>query len=151
MYKKLVKLTADGSFSEVDPIELERTALALKEYIETELSSEDDEYDIRGQVLPLCIGVLAGMLALPLDFYKMPLKYPDREGLLPEAFSKLWSNFQIAVTGIAEDLSEPVVIDGERYCERIFEEPGDWPEKMAKWRDDRRHETMGDRYVPITR
>lgn len=151
MYKKLVKLDQYGSFTEIDPIEVRRTALALRAYIENQLSPADDEYGIREQALPLCLGVLEGTLGLPLDFYQLPLKYPHHEGLLPEAFSKCWSLFCIAVTGIAERLSEPVEIEGEKYCERIFEEPGDWPDKMARWEDERRRERMGYEYVPITR
>lgn len=151
MYKKLVKLDKNGYFTEVDPIALRRSALALKEYIEREIRPEDDEYDIWGQALPLCEGVLNGTLPLPLDGDKEPLKYPFHEGMLPEGFSRPWSNFCIEVTGIAARLSEPVVIDGERYCERAFEEPGDWPEVVLRWKDERRRESMGANYVPVTR
>ena len=151
MYKKLVKLNQYGFFTEVDPIELERTAKALKAYLENDFPSEESAYDVRDAVLPLCVGVLEGTLPLPLDRYELPYRYPELEDVLPARLIKLYRGFRIAATGIAERLSEPVVIDGERYCERIFEEPGDWPDKVAKWEDDRRHETMGDRYVPITR
>lgn len=151
MYRKLVKLTQHGFFSEVDPIALNRAATALKEYIVNKVTPGNDPYDIKGQALPLCVGVLENRLALPLDFHSLPLRYPDREGLLPAEFSKLWGAFQIEVAGIADMLSEPVVIDGEKYCERMFEEPSDWPEKMAKWADERRRERMGAEYVPVTR
>ena len=151
MYKKLVKLDKNGYFTEVDPIALRRSALALKEYIEREIRPEDDEYDIWGQALPLCEGVLNGTLPLPLVFHDLPLKYPSREGLLPEGFNKPWAYFCVDATGGAERVSEPVIIDGERYCETEFEEPGDWPEVVLRHEDERRRESMGANYVPVTR
>lgn len=151
MYQKRVKLTQYGLFSEVDPIALHRTATALKAYIKSKLTPDNDPYDIKEQALPLCVGVLEHRLSLPLDFYSFPLKHPEREGFLPEDFVKPWKAFRIEATGIDEMLSEPVVIDGEKYCERIFEEPGDWPEKIGQWADERRRQRMGADYVPVTR
>jgi hypothetical protein len=37
------------------------------------------------------------------------------------------------------------------YCERISEEPGDWPERMALWENEHCRERMGNDYWPVTR
>jgi len=151
MRRKLIKLNEYGYFTEIDPIALRRCTLALKEYIDREIPPDRDKYDIRGQVLPLCQGVLDGSLPLPLDFHKLPLKYPDREGLLPDGFYKPWVFFSTYATGGVERLSEPILINGERYCEMEFEEAGDWPEVVLRREDERRRVTMGKDYVPVTR
>lgn len=56
MFSKRVKLDpANGwTFSEVDMIEVRRTATALKDHIVRCIDPDDDPYDIRSQVLPLC-------------------------------------------------------------------------------------------------
>ncbi len=128
MVRKLVKLDPNNgwNFTEVDPIALHRKALALKEYIESEVSSDDDEYDIRGQMLPLVNGALDGTMHFPLIYADLPLKYPSREGLLSRSFERLNASFYVAATGSSFEEDEEVVVDGERYGYMEFEGPGDW-------------------------
>lgn len=134
MYRKLVKLDpANGwSFSEVDMIRVRRAAAALKDYIERCIDPDDDPYEIRGQVLPLCEGALDGTLKLPLFFSDRPLRYPSREGWLPQSFEKYWSHFLVAATGAPMMTTERVTIDGEQYAPTSFEEPGDWPHAVEE-------------------
>lgn len=88
MYRKLVKLDPNNGwrFSEVGMIEVRRAAAALKDYLERCIDPDDDPYEIRDQVLPLCEGALDGTLKLPLNINDLPLEYPRREGLVPESF-----------------------------------------------------------------
>jgi hypothetical protein len=149
MYRKLVKLDpANGwCFSEVDMIEVRRAAAALKDYIERCIDPDDDPYEIRNQVLPLCEGALDGTLKLPLIFADRPLRYPSREGWLPESFEHYWSGFLVPATGSPKETTERVTIDGEQYAPTWFEEPGDWPheleklerERDAKWHRESKH------------
>jgi len=134
MRRKLVKLDPNngGRFSKVDPIALERYALALKQYVETQIAPDNDEYDIRDQVLPLCNGALDDTLKLPLRFADLPLKYPDREGLLPSKFSHLWSNFVVTATGSMLEPPQITIIDGDKYAYMDFEDSGDWPNVVAQ-------------------
>ncbi len=87
---------------------------------------------MRGQVPLLCDSILAGQIVLPIDYDALPLSYVSREGLLPEGFSRPWAKFIINVTVMLDRLSEPILIDGIRYCETEFEEPGDWPEVVLR-------------------
>lgn len=132
MKKKLVKLTQSGFFCEIDAIELARTSQKLKSYLLQSRPAVVDMPDLVDVVLPLCEAALNGTLALPVE-RGMPYGHPEVEALLPEEFLRFWRPFVIAATGISARLSEPQVIDGERYCERIFEEPGDWPDEVARW------------------
>lgn len=138
MQRKLVELTGDGSFSEVDPIEVERTARHLREYLMRPSVLQENPLGIVQEMRPLCEGCLRGVLELPLDFYGLPYQHPEVEALLPAEFLEVWRPFVIAATGISPRLSEPQVIDGERYCERVFEEPGDWPDEVTRWEAERR-------------
>jgi hypothetical protein len=153
MVRKLVKLDPNNgwNFTEVDPIALHRKALALKEYIESEVSSDDDEYDIRGQMLPLVNGALDGTMHFPIIYADLPLKYPSREGLLPREFERLRAFFNFTATGSSVEGTEEVVIDGERYGYMEFEEPGDWPDEVLRREDERRRSRMGVDYVPVSR
>lgn len=139
MYQKLVKLDPKNGWgsNEVDMVCVLRTAKALKGYIERCIDPDDDPYDIRGQVLPLCEGVLDGSLKLPLIFGELPLKYPSREGWLPDSFEHRWAAFTFPATGTLPEYLEPVVIDGEQYAPMYFEEPGDWPDVVEKYENDR--------------
>jgi hypothetical protein len=136
VYRKLVRLDPNngGRFSEVDLICVHRTAAALKGYIERCIDPDDDPYEIRGQVLPLCEGALDGSLKMPLDFSTdIPLKYPSREGWLPESFGEYFAKFCVPATGSRGlDIIEPVIKDGEKYAYMYFEEPGDWPEVVEQ-------------------
>lgn len=142
MYRKLVKLDPNNgwSFSEVDLVCVRRAAQALKDYIERCIDPDDDPYEIREQVLPLCEGTLDGSLKLPLVFADLPLKYPSREGLLPESFEHYWAEFCVPATGTPLETLEEYVKDGERHAYMEFEEPDDWPEvveQAARQREER--------------
>lgn len=149
MYRKLVKLDPNNGwrFSEVDVIEVRRSAAALKDYIERCIDPDDDPYEIREQVLPLCEGALDGTLKLPLSINDLPLEYPRREGLVPESFKHYWAEFAVPATGSPLETTERVTIDGEQYAPTWFEEPGDWPheleklerERDAKWHRESKH------------
>jgi len=130
MHRKLVKLDPNNGrrFSEVDPIALQREASALKRYIEESIHTNDDPYEIRRHVLPLCEGVLDETLQLPLKVTDIPLEYPDREGLLPNEFSHLWSNFLVRATGSMLEPPDIKIINGDEYADMDFEDPGDWPD-----------------------
>jgi hypothetical protein len=134
VYRKLVKLDpANGwRFSEVDMIRVRRAAAALKDYIERCIDPDDDPYEIRNQVLPLCEGAIDGTLNLPLNVMDIPLEYPSREGWLPQSFDKYWSRFLMPATGSPMVTTERVTVDGEQYAPTTFEEPGDWPEEVEK-------------------
>ncbi|WP_028455955.1 hypothetical protein [Chitinilyticum litopenaei] len=148
MYRKLIRLDANGNFTEVDPIACKRYAQQLKDFIEAEIPAGQDPHNVRGQVLPLCEVVLADQIRLPMDHDALPLAYASREGLLPEGFARPWAYFTVNVTGMLDRVSDPVVIDGVRYCETEFEEPGDWPDVVLRRWEERRREDMGDDYVP---
>jgi hypothetical protein len=145
MYRKLVRLDPDngGRFSEVDLICVRRAAAALKDYIERCIDPDDDPYEIRGQVLPLCEGALDGSLKMPLNFSTdIPLKYPSREGWLPESFKHYFAEFCVPATGQSIDVFEqPIVKGGEQYAYMYFEEPGDWPEAVEQYERE-----AGDRW-----
>jgi hypothetical protein len=148
MYRKLVKLDPDNgwSFSEVDLICVRRAAAALKDYMERCIDPDDDPYEIRDQVLPLCEGALDGTLKLPLVFADLPLKYPSREGLVPESFSHYWANFTVPATGSHLETPQEVLVDGERCAYMDFEEPGDWPEVVAECEKKRKETRWRDEY-----
>jgi hypothetical protein len=149
MYRKLVKLDPNNGwrFSEVDVIEVRRSAAALKDYIERCIDPDDDPYEIRNQVLPLCEGALDGTLNLPLNVMDIPLEYPSREGWLPRSFESYWAKFLVPATGSPRETTERATIDGEQYAPTYFEEPGDWPhevqrlvqERDARWHRESRH------------
>ncbi|MDR2031940.1 MAG: hypothetical protein LBP86_06755 [Azoarcus sp.] len=137
MYRKPVRRDPNngGRFSEVDLICVRRAAVALKDYIERCIDPDDDPYEIRGQVLPLCEGALDGSLKMPLNVITdIPLGYPSREGLLPESFEHYFAEFCVPATGtgMTVDILEPVIKDGEKYAYMYFEEPGDWPEVVEQ-------------------
>jgi len=144
MYKKLVKLDPSNGwrFSEVDPIALHRKTKALKEYVETCIDPANDPYEIRGQVLPLCNGILDGTLKLPLRIEDEPLGYPYIEGLLPREFEPLWAAFCVATKGTPLEEVEEVLKDGERYGYMEFEEPGDWPDVVKQHEEERKQKRM---------
>lgn len=139
MYQKLVKLDPKNGwrFSVVDPICVRRAAIALKDYIVRCIDPDDDPYEIRAQVLPLCEGALDGSLDLPLISAELPLTYASREGWLSDSFRHYWSEFVIPATGTPLETTERVTINGEQYAPMYFEEPGDWPDVVEKYENDR--------------
>ncbi|HEY5798649.1 MAG TPA: hypothetical protein VIT92_00435 [Burkholderiaceae bacterium] len=132
MIRKLVKLTADGYFSEIDPIAAKRYASNLKDYVDKHLCDENDEYNIRKQIKPLYEGVLNGKITSALTRDSLPLFGLQHEGLLPPGLSTVWSEFCCAVTGSPLDQVEEIVVDGEAFGYMDFEEKGDWPEVVLK-------------------
>jgi hypothetical protein len=82
----------------------------------------------------LCEDTLDGSLKMPLIFSELPLKYPSREGWLPQSFEHYWSNFCVSAIGNPLERIEYIHKDGERYGYMYFEEPGDWPEVVEQYR-----------------
>jgi hypothetical protein len=144
MYRKLVKLNLQsGGYSEVDPIRLRRAALTLKAYLD-KLDPAQDRYEIRDQVAPLVDAVLDGTASLPYDYDIFPLKYLNREGLLPREFTSLYASFTVTSTGSLLEKPNIVMVDGEQHIEMDFEEPGDWPEVVKKREQERREQLFND-------
>lgn len=75
--------------------------------------------------------------------------HPISEGLFPERTARLIKHFQLEAQGYGTEFTEPTEIDGEHFCLREFEEPGDWPDKIRAADDVRRRKEMGERYVSI--
>ena len=161
MYQKPSKMNHRGLFIETDPVALQRTALALKNYLEHDLPLDGElnesahgvsRIELLKVLLPMCGVALSGQMQAALDIREVPYafySYPIREGLFPEKLARLIKNFQLEAEGYGTELAEPVEINGERFCLREFEELGDWPEKIRAAEDQRRRQEMGDRYVPV--
>jgi hypothetical protein len=158
MYQKLDSLKKNGCFVHTDPVELRRTATALKNYLENELLPKDEWVELPNgtvnlqfgaRLLPLCERALSGQIALSLDPNDVPFNQAFVRERLPEKLLRKLKNFSIAVTGLGERLAEPIETNGERYCLREFEEPGDWPNAIREAEDARRRASMGNDYVPV--
>lgn len=134
MLRELVRLNAEGRFSEVDAVRVKRKAQALRDYIVTQVPA-GDPWAVHSDLLPLVDDVLAGRITLPLTFEDLPGKTRrcSREGELPDALHKVYSGFVVAATG--ERLGNPPVevIDGVRHAWLDREEPGDFEKGLAKF------------------
>jgi hypothetical protein len=132
MKTKLVKLDPSNgrSFAEVDPIRVQRKALAVKHYLETLFDRKTDEYEVYEQVMPLVKGALDGTLKLPYPFAKWPLKYVSSEGWLPREFTDVMAGFKLAASGYHLDEPKIEIVNGEEYAYMDFEEEGDYPDKV---------------------
>lgn len=120
--KRLVKLDPISKrFTEVDRVKLERVAQDLIDFIQNNISPYNDPFDIWKWVVPLCEGVLDNTLKLPLPYDQLPLKYPMREGLLPDAFEKIYAPFSNTITGTPIVKTEKIEINGALYAEVDFE------------------------------
>jgi hypothetical protein len=130
--RKLVKLDHEngGSFTEVDPIRVQREAMAVKHYLETAFDRKADTYQVFEQVMPLVLGALNGTLKLPYPFSKWPLKYVSSEGWLPLQFTSLMAGFKVAASALHLDEPQIELINGEEYAYMNFEEHGDYPDKV---------------------
>lgn len=121
--KRLVKLVGDtGFYAEVDGVKLKRISQNLLSYIELNIEPDNDEYGIWKWVVPMCKAVLDGSIQLPVPYLDLPLSYPMREGLLPLDFQGIFSEFRVAASGMALNMSEKIVIDGVNYMYAEFEE-----------------------------
>ncbi|MFB9242530.1 hypothetical protein IV454_15530 [Massilia antarctica] len=121
--RRLVKLMGNtGFYAEVDIVKLKRLAMELLNYIQINISQDDDEYEIWKWVVPMCKAVLDGTIQLPVPFVDLPLNYPMREGLLPPDFQKKFSEFRVAACAMILKFSEKIMIDGVAYMYADFEE-----------------------------
>ena len=111
-----------GFYAEVDIVKLKRLAMELLNYIQINISQDDDEYKIWEWVVPMCKAVLDGTIQLPVPFVDLPLNYPMREGLLHPDFQKKFSEFRVAACGMILEFSEKIMIDGVTYMYAEFEE-----------------------------
>ncbi len=120
--KRLVKLDpVSKRFTEVDQIKLERVTQELIDFIRYNIFPENDPFEIWKWVVPLCEGVLHNTIKLPLPYDQLPLKYPMREGLLPDAFEKIYAPFANTITGTPIVQTDKVEINGELYAQVDFE------------------------------
>lgn len=120
--KRLVKLDPISKrLTEVDRVKLERVAQELLDFIQNNILPNNDPFDIWKWVVPLCEGVLNNTLILPLPYDQLPLKYPMREGLLPDAFEKIYAPFSNTITGTPIVKTEKIEINGALYAEVDFE------------------------------
>ena len=147
MFKKLVKLDPNNGWqsTEIDPIALKRSTLALRDFALNKIDPTIDLYDIRGTVLSLCDAVLNGTMKLPMNFDDQALNYKrnmDRQELMPEGLFSPWAYFSYYVLGSNFTLEKRIEKDRERYAYMDFEEPGDWP-TVVKQREKERSEELG--------
>ncbi|MEE1673625.1 hypothetical protein SNR37_003051 [Agarivorans aestuarii] len=88
-----------GRFIDIDLNKANRQALELKKHILQTYTPSNDQYDVMGQVLPLCELVLSGAIKSAVDVNTLPLRYHTREGLLPNDFDVLFSELCLTITG----------------------------------------------------
>jgi hypothetical protein len=142
MYRKRVKLDVNNRerYSETDPIALQRTTQALREFALTRIDPLQDPYNIRGTMLELCEGVMNGTESLPMNLDDDRLNYMrnmDRFELMPAGLFSPWADFLAAVSGARVFADEDIIeVDGERYAYMDFEEPGDWPDVVKQREKD---------------
>jgi hypothetical protein len=130
--KRLVKLNPISKrFIEVDRVKLERVARDLLDFIQNNISPNNDPFDIWKWVVPLCEGVLNNTLKLPLPYDQLPLKYPMREGLLPDALEKIYAPFSNTITGTPIVKTEKIESNGALYVEVDFEDRTIFCEKIG--------------------
>jgi hypothetical protein len=142
MYRKRVRLDPNNgeSYSEIDPVALQRTTQALREFALNRIDPLQDPYNIRGTVLELCEGVMNGTEPLPMNLEDDRLNFMnnmDRFELMPTGLSSLWGEFAGTAYGARVFADEDIIeVDGERYAYMDFEEPGDWPDVVKQREKD---------------
>ncbi|RDI99306.1 hypothetical protein DVT68_00105 [Dyella solisilvae] len=123
--RKLVELDQVTMVTkEFDEAKIERSALALKEYL-LGLTPKEDALKMKELVLPIVEQALSRTLELPFDNRKKPFRYESGEGLLPAEYSKLASPFFVAISGMSglgSNLIDPIHKDGKIYVWMEFED-----------------------------
>lgn len=122
MIRKLVKINPlTGDYAEVDKVRLKRETKDLLNYIKKHVDPNADEHEIWKWVVPLCESVLNETVDLPIKFSELPLQHAIQEGLLPKAFSELYSSFAITISGMAREILDNVDVNGVTYTYADFE------------------------------
>lgn len=94
----------------------------MLDFINDQISPNDDPYGIWTWVIPLCERVLNNILSLPLPYDQLPLKCPMREDLLSDAFENKYAPFANTIIGTPTKITPDIEIDGELFTYVDFEE-----------------------------
>jgi hypothetical protein len=128
--RKLVKLDANGWLTEIDQKALAREARALRAYIESAPTKEEEIFQYRIKVLPLVEAAISGALVLPYtgdDPYSWRLMLEDLTPMLTDAFRTVYSKFIVRIHGhpmpVAPSFRETG--DALSYIPEIVEQDGD--------------------------
>jgi hypothetical protein len=120
--KRLIKLDpVSKRYEEIDEVRLKRLTYILLDFIEKNISLDDDKYGIRKYVIPLCEGFLNNTIKVPIPYSDLPLKYAIREGELSWEFEEIYAPFANTITGTSTKIIEDVIIDGVLYTYVDFE------------------------------
>jgi len=133
---KLIALTQDGRFSEIDWVRLRRVGRAIVHYVAKASPEEDAIHGLRARLLPFVEKAIAGGFSVPYVGpvpYHLNLQWEGSEPAFSQELFELYAEFYVTLGGIPPLPSErdargkrihkpDVMIDGKAYKEAEFED-----------------------------
>lgn len=126
-------------FDEIDPVCLKRTASKLRDLILKKIEPDADLYGFYIFTLPVLEASLRGDVVKSLDkrtsnFVSRDYYHAKREGTLPPEydpdFTAAVADFTVTAEGLSLEDNDEVIINGETFAWREYEEEGDYPNKV---------------------
>ena len=121
--KKLVRIDPkSGRYIDIDPKKLARDAKSLEAFVRKNIDPANDSLGVYSELLPLCKQVADQRRNTAIPLEDLPLRYPFREGLMPQGLAALYSEFSATITGTPLDVIHIVDVNGVPHAEVEFED-----------------------------
>ena len=121
--KKLVRIDpASGRYIDIDPKKLAQDAKNLEAFVLKNIDPSNDTLGVYSELLPLCRKIAVQQLNKSIPLEDLPLRYPFREGLLPEGLDALYAEFSATITGTPLDVVHLIEVDGATCAEVELED-----------------------------